>query len=74
MALEGLGVGLKDIVRTRMYVRDIDDWQAIGEVHGGYFDGVFPATGMVEVSRLVDARMLLEVEAEALVTEVPAPR
>lgn len=71
-ALEGLGAGLEDVVRTRHFVTDIDRWEAVGRVHGRYFGAVRPATSMVEVSRLVDPAMLVEVEAEAIVDEAPA--
>lgn len=67
VALGALGAGLSDVVRTRIYVRDIDDWETIGRVHGRYFDSIRPATSMVEVSRLIDPQMLLEIEAEAIV-------
>ena len=70
-ALNGLGAGLNDVVRTRIYVRDIDDWQAIGRVHGKYFGDILPATSMIEVSRLVGADMLVEIEAEAIVDPKP---
>lgn len=66
-ALKELGSGLGDVVRTRIYVRDIDDWESIGQVHGRYFGEILPATSMVEVSRLIDPDMLLEIEAEAVV-------
>ena len=66
-ALERLDAGLEDVVRTRLYVTDIDDWAAVGRVHGSYFGDVRPATAMVEVSRLIDPRMLVEIEADALV-------
>lgn len=67
-ALEALGSGLADVVRTRIYVRDIDDWEAIGRVHGKYFGEIRPATSMVEISRLIYPEMLLEIEAEAVIS------
>jgi enamine deaminase RidA (YjgF/YER057c/UK114 family) len=64
-ALESLGVGLADVVRTRMYVTDISRWEEIGLAHGAAFGESMPATSMVEVAALVDPRMLVEVEAVA---------
>ncbi len=64
-ALEGLGAGLADVVRTRMYVTDISSWAEYGRAHGEAFAEVMPATSMIEISALVDARMLVEVEAVA---------
>jgi enamine deaminase RidA (YjgF/YER057c/UK114 family) len=67
-ALRSLGGELKDVVRTRMYVTDIDRWEEIARVHGEVFAEIRPATAMVEVSRLIDPDMLVEIEAEAIVT------
>jgi enamine deaminase RidA (YjgF/YER057c/UK114 family) len=64
-ALGQLGVGLADVVRTRMFVTDISRWEEYGLAHGAAFGEVMPATSMVEVARLVDPRMLVEVEAVA---------
>lgn len=66
-ALDRTGASAGDVVRTRMYVTDIEAWEAIGRAHREVFGDARPATTMVEVERLVDARMVLEVEAEAIV-------
>jgi len=64
-ALEELGAGLADVVRTRLFVTDISRWQEYGRAHGETFANVLPATSMIQVSGLIDARMLVEVEAVA---------
>jgi enamine deaminase RidA (YjgF/YER057c/UK114 family) len=66
-ALARAGAGVEHVVRTRIYVTDITQWEAIGRAHGEVFGAIRPATAMVEVTRLIDPAMLVEIEADAVV-------
>ncbi len=68
IALETIGAHLKDVVRTRMYVTDINNWEKIGQAHSEYFKEIRPAATLVEVSRLIDPRLLVEMEVDAVLS------
>lgn len=67
IALEKLGASLEDVIRTRIFLTEIQDWQAIAQVHGEYFKDIRPASTIVQVSKFIDPDWLVEIEADAVI-------